>query len=118
MSTAADLVQRFNSAMAMGDFATAHGCLGHDFSFRGPIDQFNAPEPYLDALKKLHPIIERIEMKKTFVDGSDVCVLYDMVTKTPIGTAFVAEWFTVAGGKIRSIRTVFDARPFAAMFGK
>jgi len=41
-----------------------------------------------------------------------------MVTKTPAGTAFIAEWIHVKGDKIASIRTVFDARPFAAMFAK
>jgi len=39
-----------------------------------------------------------------------------MVTRTPIGTAFVCEWYKVKGEKIAEIRTVFDARPFAAMF--
>jgi len=57
-------------------------------------------------------------MKKVFVDGNDVCSLYDMVTKTPAGTAFIAEWHQVKGDKIAAIRVVFDARPFAAMFGK
>ena len=52
------------------------------------------------------------------VDGNDVCMLYDMVTNTPAGTAFIAEWIEVKGDKIASIRTVFDARPFAAMFAK
>jgi len=41
-----------------------------------------------------------------------------MVTKTPAGTAFIAEWHQVKGGKIAAIRVVFDARPFALMFSK
>jgi hypothetical protein len=41
-----------------------------------------------------------------------------MVTKSPAGTAFIAEWHRVKGDKIAAIRVVFDARPFAAMFGK
>jgi hypothetical protein len=85
-------------------------------SFQGPIETFQTPEPYLESLKKLHPIIERVEMKKMFVDGDDVCLLYDMVTKTPAGTAFIAEWHHITGDKIAAIRVVFDARPFAAMF--
>jgi hypothetical protein len=39
-----------------------------------------------------------------------------MVTETPAGTAFVCEWYKVKGEKISSVRVVFDARPFAAMF--
>ena len=52
-----------------------------------------------------------------FVDGNDLCVLYNMVTNTPSGTAFIAEWYQVKDGKITYVRAVFDARPFAAMFG-
>ena len=85
---------------------------------RGPFDSFDKPERYLEALKRLHPIVKRVDVKKTFIDSSDVCVLYDMVTSTPIGTSFVAEWFRVKGDRIAAIQAVFDARPWAAMFGK
>jgi hypothetical protein len=118
MANAAEVVQCFLKAMGSGDLVAARTYLRDDVKFRGPIDAFDKPEPYLEALKKLHPIIERIEVKKMFVDGNDVCLLYDMVTKTPAGTAFIAEWFQVQGDKIAAIRVVFDARPFAAMFGQ
>jgi hypothetical protein len=118
MGNAAEIVQSFKQALGNGDIAAARKLLDDHLSFRGPIDAFDTPEPYLEALKKLHPIVQRIDMKKLFVDGDDVCMLYEMVTNTPAGTAFIAEWLHVKGGKIASIRTVFDARPFAAMFGK
>ena len=44
--------------------------------------------------------------------------LDDLVTHTPAGTAFIAEWHHVKNGKIDRIRVVFDARPFAPMMGK
>jgi hypothetical protein len=118
MAKAAEIVQSFKEALGKGDVAAARKRLHDDLSFRGPIDAFDKPEPYLEALIKLHPIVQRIDIKKLFVDGNDVCILYDMVTNTPAGTAFIAEWMHVEGDKIASIRTVFDARPFAAMFGK
>jgi hypothetical protein len=58
------------------------------------------------------------DLKQIFADGDDVCVVYDMVTNTPAGTAFIAEWFKVKGENIAAIRVVFDACPFAAMFAK
>ena len=118
MANAAEIVQSFKQALAKGDVAAARKLLHDNLSFRGPIDAFDKPEPYLEALNKLQPIVQRIDVKKMFVDGNDVCMLYDMVTNSPAGTAFVAEWMHVKGDKIASIRTVFDARPFAAMFGK
>jgi hypothetical protein len=118
MANAVEVVQSFKQALGKGDVAAARKLLHDNLSFRGPIDSFDKPEPYLAALEKLHHIVQRIDVKKLFADGDDVCMLYDMVTNTPAGTAFIAEWLHVKGDKIASIRTVFDARPFAAMFAK
>ena len=116
MANASKIVSDCQQALGKGDFAAARKLVHDNLLFQGPIDTFHSPEPYFEALKKLHPIIQRIDMKKIFADGNDVCVLYDMVTKTPAGTAFVCEWYKVKGEKIAEIRTLFDARPFAAMF--
>ena len=118
MANPINVVQQFQQAIGNGDFTAARTMLQNNLSFRGPMDTFEKPEPYLEALKRLHPIIKAIDMLKTFADGQDVCVLYDMVTNTPIGTAFVCEWYQVKGDKISSVRTLFDARPFAAMFAQ
>lgn len=55
-------------------------------------------------------------MKRIFVDGDDVCLLYDFVTRAV--TTFFASCYKVKDGKIISIQTVFDPRPFAAMQDK
>jgi hypothetical protein len=117
MAKAADIVQGFMGAMGKGDFVAARKFLDSNLSFQGPIETFHQADPYLESLKKLHHIVERVDVKKMFVDGDDVCLLYDMVTRTA-GTAFIAEWHHVTGEKISAIRVVFDARPFAAMFAK
>jgi hypothetical protein len=117
MTNAGQVVQGFVGAMGKGDFADARKYLHDNLSFRGPIDAFDKPEPYLQSLEKLHKMVERVDMKKMFVDGNDVCLLYDLVINTQAGTSFVCEWMQVKSGKIAAIRTVFDARPFAAMFG-
>src|SRR5579871_6262815 len=118
MADALHVVQEYMQAIGRGDTASARKCMHSDFWFKGPIDTFRAPEPYLEALAKLHKIVKRVEMKKVFVDRPDVCALYDLVTNTPAGTAFVAEWYRVKEDRIASIQVVFDARPFAAMFGE
>ncbi len=117
MASALEVVQAYMQALGGGDMAAARKYLHDVFSFSGPFDTFDKPEPYLEALKKLHSMVKRVDMKKIFVDGNDVCALYDLVTNTQAGTAFIAEWYQVKSDKIASIRVVFDARPFAAMFG-
>jgi ketosteroid isomerase-like protein len=118
MKAAIELVQRFQGAVATGDLATARACLADTMTFRGPFDQFDRPEPYLQALGRLSQIVERVDVQRVFADDAgDVCVLYDLVTRAPVATtSFVAEWFQVRAGKIASVRVVFDPRPFEPMF--
>ena len=52
-------------------------------------------------------MVDDIEVKKTFVDGEDVCVIYDMVTSTPLGTTPVVEWHTVEGDIIAGSASTF-----------
>jgi len=118
MSNTAEVVQGFQRSLGQGDFVAARKLLADDLSFKGPFDNFNKPEPYLEALKKLHHIVKGVKVHKLFADGADACLLYDMETNTPAGTAFISEWYQVRDGKIGSIRVVFDARPFAPMFSK
>jgi ketosteroid isomerase-like protein len=117
-TNASEIVESYRAALGKGDFASARKLMQDDMNFQGPIDTFNKADDYLEATRKLASIIQRIDLKKVFVDGDDVCVLYDMVTNTPAGTAFIVEWYQVKGGKIASMRAVFDARPFAALFGR
>ena len=118
MSSASELVETYKTAVGKGDFTTARQMLHDDLMFQGPLDAFQKADDYIGSIKKLANIIQKIDVKKVFADGPDVCVLYDMVTNTPAGTAFIAEWYQIRGDKIGSLRVVFDARPFAAMFGR
>ncbi len=113
-----DVVMGYQKALGSGDWRSARSFLRDDLKFKGPIAQHDRPEPYLEDLKRLHDIVEEVQMKKVFADGDDVCLLYDMVTNTPAGTAFICEWHHVSGDKISSIRVVFDATPFAPVFAK
>jgi len=117
-ASANEIVESYRAALGKGDFTSARNLMHDNMFFEGPLDTFHKADDYLTANKKLATIIQRIDLKKVFVDSNDVCVLYEMVTNTPAGTAFIAEWYQVKGGKIAYIRAVFDARPFAAMFGR
>ncbi len=117
-ANAREIVESYRAALGKGDFATARTLMQDNMTFQGPLDTFNTADQYLEAARRLASIIQRIDPKKAFVDGDDVCVLYDMVTNTPAGTAFIAEWYQMSGGKIAALHAVFDARPFAALFGR
>ena len=92
--------------------------LDDNLSFKGPIDTFNNAKDYLQAISRLAQIVTEVLRKKTFVDGKDACFVYELVTNTPAGTVPCAEWIHSDHGKVKSIQVFFDARPFAAMFGR
>ncbi|SRR5260370_14908439 len=110
------VADKFFKAWTIGDFDTARALLHDDVSFSGPIDTFDSADAYLGALRGLSQVVKSAEEQKVFVDGDDVCVIYDLVTNTPAGTAPTAEWYHVRDGKISAVRVFFDARPFAPMF--
>ncbi len=117
-ASAKEIVLGYQRALGSNDWKEARRYLKDNMTFKGPLASHDEPGPYLEDLKKLHPIIKGVDMKKVFADSDDVCLLYDMVTNTPAGTAFISEWYHVEGEKIASLRVVFDARPFAFMFEK
>jgi ketosteroid isomerase-like protein len=117
MSDAAQVAEAFFDAWTSGDFDRARELLHDDLSFEGPIDRFSDADSYLRAVQGLSQIITGIDTRKVFVDGDDVCVIYDMHTG-PVPDARIAEWYTVRGGRIAAISAVFDARPFAPLFAE
>ena len=98
------------------DFETARSLVHDDLAFRGPFESFERADDFFGSLRQVGGgLLKRADKKKVFVDGDDVCVIYDFVTDTPAGTSPTAEWYRVRDGKIAEIRVFFDTRPFAAL---
>jgi ketosteroid isomerase-like protein len=115
MADAAQVAEEFFDAWTSKDFTRARELVHDDLSFAGPIDSFSDADSYLQSVQGLSQIITGIEKRKVFVDGDDVCVIYDMHT-VPVPESRIAEWYTVRDGKIAAVSVVFDARPFAPLF--
>jgi len=118
MSRAKDVVDAYMAAFAAKDQERSRQYLHPRMTFVGPLETFNNAADYEASITKLQAIVTRVDRRKVVADESDVCVLYDLVTNTPAGTSRVAQWFHVDSGQITAIETFFDARPFAAMFGR
>ena len=71
-------------------------------------DTVQDSDAYLAALQRLTTILLRNEIRRVFVDGDDVCVIYDFVTDTPVGAVRSIEWLTLQDGRIRTIRLLFE----------
>jgi hypothetical protein len=92
------------------DFKSARNYLKDNVSYVSPLNSFDRAEPYLKYNESLH--LPKLDIKKVFVDGDDVCILHETNLAKPPATVFTALWFHVDGGKISSLRALFDPRPF------
>src|SRR3954470_12466248 len=90
------------------DFGTVASLLAPDIHFVGPNNALTGAEPYLAVLRRIGTVWVRSDVRKLFVDGPDVCAIYDLVTDTPAGTVPTVEWLKIEGGKIVSITLIFD----------
>lgn len=109
------VADEFFSAWTSGDFDRARELLADDLSFDGPFDTFSDPDTYLASLRRLSSVVIGADKLKSFADGDDACLIYDLRT-IPVPVARVCEWYRISGDQIASISAVFDARPFAPLF--
>lgn len=78
--------------------------LHEDVRIRGPAGEtFGKPLDFIEMLRRYRG---KYDVKKVFVDGTDVCVLYDLVIGD--SAVFMSSWYQVRDGKIASVHTVFD----------
>jgi len=110
IQNARETVMSYISAMDSGDYTTARNYLSDNVLVKGPAGEaFRTPDEFLGMMRQQRG---KYDVKKVFVDGNDVCLLYYFVTDKV--TTFFSSWYQVQAGKIISIQTVFDPRAFGA----
>jgi limonene-1,2-epoxide hydrolase len=103
-----DVVMSYIDALDRLDYDGALQFLSGDVRVRGPAGEtFGVPKGFIAMLRKYHG---RYDIKKTFVDGDDVSLWYDL--KTTDTTVWMASWYQVKDGKIVRIQTIFDPNAF------
>lgn len=114
MGQALDLVNRFLQSQDPS-------FLADDFQFLGPVDQTTGIDAFMKLNAGFFPLVTGMRMLKQFEQGSDVCSLYEMDLTSPSGTSLtlhIADWVVVESGKMVKERIYYDAREFAAAFGR
>jgi limonene-1,2-epoxide hydrolase len=105
-SDAREVVISFIKALNDEDFNLARRCVNDKISFVGPMGSRQGAEAYFHDMERLRL---KYQVKKVFVDGNDVCLLYDLTISGV--TVFSCGWYRVESGKIQSLKVVFDSRP-------
>jgi len=113
-----EVVDAFLRALGERDFEHARRFLsGEHFATRSPIGTFCDADSYIEDISRVGPILERIERRRLFAEGDQVCAVVDFVTRmdrryvSPV--VFVMQ---VEDGKIVSIESFFDASGYTEMF--
>jgi ketosteroid isomerase-like protein len=106
------LALAYLEAVARQQYDKVAGFLAPDLRFRGPAMTYTSAGDFLGALKRLAAIHVRNDVKRVFVDGEHVCVIYDFVTDTTAGALPAVEWLQFDGGRISSVDLYYDRLPW------
>lgn len=103
---AKETVLTFIDALNNEDFALVRKCLRDDMVFDGVLGHRDGADAYVKDMEKMK---FKYDIQKAFVDGKDVCLLYDIDMGGK--TIFTCGWYQVHDDKIKSLKVVFDPRP-------
>lgn len=115
--SSADVFTTYLDRFTSGDIDGAAELLDDSFTFHGPMLQADGKAEFLAGSAGLGPIVRGYEMHRQWIDGDEVCSIYDFEVETPLGSGSVpmAEWSVVRDGKLVSSRLLFDTAAFAAL---
>ena len=105
MENASKTVQAFLKALNDEDFKTARGYVNDCLKFIGVMGSRDGGDTYINGMEKMK---FKYEIQKVFEDGDDVSVFYD-ITMQGI-KIFCSGWYHLSGGKISTIKVIFDPR--------
>ena len=121
MNRALEIVNRYYDATNNKKDADAAGALmAEDFVFVGPLMKLEGKAANVELLRKFLPMHVETRMHKQFVDGDEVCSIYDLVVSNPAGgtiTMPIADWIRVENGKVAEQTIYYDPREFSKAFG-
>jgi len=107
--SAKEIVLSYIKALDSHDYREAETFFGKSVKVKGPSgEEFNTPHEFIEMLQKY---AGKYEVKKVFVDGDDVCLIYNFSANG--ANALMCSWYQLQKGKITSIQTIFDPSPFS-----
>lgn len=68
---------------------------------------------WIEASRRLLPVLVRNDIREAFVAGERACIVYDFVTDTPAGAVVCVELVTVSEGRITAVELVLDRVAFS-----
>lgn len=101
-----EVVMSCVNAINREDFQTARRYVSDDMSFVGVLGSRQGGDVYFKDMERMRL---KYDVKKVFVEGSDVCLFYNLTISGV--DIFGCALYHVQNGKIRSLQVLFDPRP-------
>ena len=108
--TPADTMAAYFAGWRRRDAESLRDVLADDVVFDGPMGHVEGVEDNVASLHGLLGIVTDVAVRHIFVDGPDVCTVYDLHS-TAADPIVTVNWARVEHGRVRSVRAVFDPRP-------
>jgi len=83
--------------------------------FKAPMQELEGRDAYVNATRRVLPLLIRIDVRGQFVSGDHAVLIYNFVCLPPIDISRTAEMVRFQDGLIRETELFFDARPFEAV---
>src|SRR5689334_17808627 len=90
----ATIARNYLSAVGNKNLVEVEALLDPNVTFTGPALTLSGSRDVLAALRRIGAIHVRNDIKRVFVDGDEVCVIYDFVTDT-VGVVPTIEWLSI-----------------------
>ncbi|MCC5859213.1 MAG: nuclear transport factor 2 family protein [Ectothiorhodospiraceae bacterium] len=113
-----ETVEAFLAALGSRDYETVRALLAdNDFSYRSPIAEHASADDFVNHTFMSDGVLQRIEIRKCFVDGDDVCHFLQVHAQISEKiTRDVVQWAHVSQGRIDRIEVLFDASLYNSFF--
>lgn len=103
----------YHQAWTSGDFELAMTYVATDVVCQAPSGRLDGAQAFREFMRPFAQMLTSSRLVAAFGDDETALVMYDADT-VPVKDAPGAECLTVADGKIRHMRIIFDRLPFDA----
>jgi len=87
--------------------------LAPDVRFKGPLAETEGRDPFLAAVTRMFPMVEKLALRALFTEEDRALAVYDFICAPPVGCLRTAELIELRDGLIVSSELFFDTAPFA-----
>ena len=113
MTTNSEILTSYYAAFESQDWATERALLHDDFRFRGPLQQSDGADQFIEDVRPLKCQFKDVQMIE---QGDTVMAFYTCDLSQPFTGSFrMAERVTFRENKLQSSELLYDARAFPQM---